>query len=265
MLRSERTSQSRAATGSSSTRAPHLHFHPLPQVVSTRIGDTTVLMHRERGTYHTLNEVGSRVWELLSAGSSLKLMVHQLLSEYDVSQPQLENDVTQVVETLLRQDLIAPGPRPATAPTTSQANDSTGPRNGQWTGEFRLPSPFQAGLAILAVKVALRVMGFDWTTSWIERRVRHIEVSTTWDLRAVQAAERSVALAGALYPGRARCLEQSLVLYYLLRRQGVAIQYRQGVQAHPFVAHAWLEYGDVLINDVLEHVQLYAPLPSPLP
>jgi transglutaminase-like putative cysteine protease len=72
-------------------------------------------------------------------------------------------------------------------------------------------------------------------------------------------------MAGALYLGRAKCLEQSLALYYLLRRQGVAVAYCQGVQPYPFRAHAWVEYRGQVINDVPEHARFFARLPEQLP
>ena len=55
------------------------------------------------------------------------------------------------------------------------------------------------------------------------------------------------------------------MLYYLLRKQGVAVQYCQGVQPHPFLAHAWIEYGGEPINDVPEHVTFFTRLPAQLP
>lgn len=72
-------------------------------------------------------------------------------------------------------------------------------------------------------------------------------------------------MAGAFYPGRARCLEQSLALYYLLRRQGVAVKYCHGVQFYPFQAHAWIEYEGSVINDVAPHVKHFARFPDQLP
>jgi hypothetical protein len=88
---------------------------------------------------------------------------------------------------------------------------------------------------------------------------------TQVDIEAVAATEYAVAMAGALYPGRALCLEQSLALYYLLRRRGVAVKFRMGVQAHPFLAHAWIDYRGVPLNDVPEHVKQFVPLPDQLP
>jgi hypothetical protein len=72
-------------------------------------------------------------------------------------------------------------------------------------------------------------------------------------------------MAGAMYPGRAMCLEQSLTLYYVLRRMGIHAEYRQGVQPHPFRAHAWVEYEGAPINDLAEHVRLFTLLPNQLP
>ncbi|MEX0907869.1 MAG: lasso peptide biosynthesis B2 protein [Gemmatimonadota bacterium] len=55
-----------------------------------------------------------------------------------------------------------------------------------------------------------------------------------------QIADR-VATAAAFYPRRALCLEQSLALYVLLKRRGLAAELKLGVQARPFYAHLWVE------------------------
>jgi hypothetical protein len=118
---------------------------------------------------------------------------------------------------------------------------------------------------ILALRLSLRAWGYGRVIRWVGRRVRLIPASDFLDPEAVRAAAHTVATAAALYPGRARCLEQSLVLYYLLRRRGVALRYRQGVMPHPFQAHAWVEYGGEVITDVAEHAAQFACLPDQLP
>ena len=117
---------------------------------------------------------------------------------------------------------------------------------------------------IFALKVALRFNGFGRVMKWIRRRVESVPATAWLDLDAVKAAERAVATAGALYPGRALCLEQSLVLYWLLRGRGVAVRYSQGVIPSPFQAHAWIEYHGVVINDVPEHARQFLALPDQL-
>lgn len=130
---------------------------------------------------------------------------------------------------------------------------------------WRPPSVLRCGIMILAVKTALRVRGFAAVVRWIRRRVESVPADLAIDLDAVRAAERAVATAAALYPGRALCLEQSLVLYVLLRRRGVAVVYRQGVMPHPFQAHAWIEYRGEVITDVAEHARQFVLLPDQLP
>lgn len=128
-----------------------------------------------------------------------------------------------------------------------------------------VPSVFRCGLMIFLLKMSLRMGGFGRTIRWIRRRVEAMPEAASVDLEAIKATEYAIAMAGALYPGRALCLEQSLVLYYLLRQQGVPVKYCQGVQAHPFAAHAWVEYRGAPISDIAEHVKLFRRMPDQLP
>lgn len=130
---------------------------------------------------------------------------------------------------------------------------------------IEVPSVLRCALMIMTVKLMLRIHGFSGTMAWIRRRVKSVHEVVGVDPTVVKAAEWSVAMAGAFYPGRAKCLEQSLTLYYLMRRQGVPARYCQGVQPYPFQAHAWIEYRGEVINDVPEHAKMFAPLPDQLP
>jgi hypothetical protein len=130
---------------------------------------------------------------------------------------------------------------------------------------LRVPSVLRCAAMIFAIKAALRIGGFAGVTNWIRCRVQSLPATTAVTEEAVTATESAVATAAALYPGRALCLEQSLVLYYMLRRQGVPVRFRMGVQAHPFAAHAWVEYRGQVLNDIPEHLKAFAPLVDDLP
>lgn len=130
---------------------------------------------------------------------------------------------------------------------------------------LRPPTALRCALMIFVLKLRLRLWGFGPVTKWITRRVQEVPATAPPSPAYVKAAERAVALASALYPGRAKCLEQSLVLYYLLRSRGIAVQYCQGVMAYPFEAHAWVEYDGAVLNDIPEHAASFARLPAPLP
>lgn len=133
------------------------------------------------------------------------------------------------------------------------------------SNEIRVPSVLASGIMIAALKLSLKVRGYKRTIEWIRRRVEDVPVRTDVPPTVVKAAEWWVAMAAAFYPGRAQCLERSLVLYYVLRRQGVPVKYCHGVQPSPLTAHAWIEYDGEVINDVPERVREFSKLPEQLP
>ena len=144
-------------------------------------------------------------------------------------------------------------------PTASSSREPARKGTGQ------VPSVAQCTFLILATKTALRLFGLRPTLRWLHGRVQIGPVRCRVDIETIKATEHAVAMAGALYPGRALCLEQSLVLYYLLRRRGAAVRYCQGVHPYPFQAHAWVEYQGEPINDVAEHVKWFTRFPDDLP
>jgi hypothetical protein len=74
----------------------------------------------------------------------------------------------------------------------------------------------------------------------------------------------SVSVAGALLPGRYRCLEQALALHILLRRRGVKTRVRLGVQPYGFSAHAWVELGSVALGEGDNTMDHIVPFPQAL-
>lgn len=131
--------------------------------------------------------------------------------------------------------------------------------------EIRVPSILKSGFMIVALKASLKLRGYKRTVEWIRRRVEHVPARADVDPTVVKAAEWWVAMAAAFYPGRAQCLERSLVLYYVLRRQGVPVRYCHGLQPWPLLSHAWVEYRGEVVNDVPERVNEFSRLPDQLP
>ncbi len=130
---------------------------------------------------------------------------------------------------------------------------------------LRAPSVLSAMMALAFIKVSLALAGFERTWRWMRgHAVRRPPCEPIDDAR-VREVEYAVALAAALYPGRAACLERSLLLAWYLRRAGVAVQLRMGVQMYPFLAHAWVEHRGVVINDVPEHVRRFRPIEGVAP
>jgi hypothetical protein len=120
-------------------------------------------------------------------------------------------------------------------------------------------------MTIMIVKAALASIGIGHTLRWMKRRIGLTSTAENIPDDRVRMLEYTVALAAALYPGRAMCLERSLALFYLARRHGIPVTYHHGVQPLPFKAHAWVEYHGLVINDVQEHIDTYRRLPQVCP
>jgi hypothetical protein len=117
-------------------------------------------------------------------------------------------------------------------------------------------------LALLAVvDASLRLFGMRRTLRWVRGGAAPAG-GAPLSQPAIARAVHVVATAAAFYPRRALCLEQSLVLYRLLRRQGAPVRLRVGVQPFPFMAHAWVEHEGHPINEHEDFVMQLSPFPS---
>lgn len=91
----------------SRTSAPH-RFQPDARVVSAAQGDRTVLTNGAQ--YATLNESGTRIWQLLEQLRSPDDIVRVMCAEYDAPAEAIKRDAEQLLGTLLRLRLIRVNP-----------------------------------------------------------------------------------------------------------------------------------------------------------
>jgi hypothetical protein len=63
-----------------------------------------------------------------------------------------------------------------------------------------------------------------------------------------------------LYTADQHCLFDSLVLAVYLTNQAIACTLIIGVSTKPFTAHAWVQIGELVLNDTAEHVQTFTPI-----
>jgi len=124
----------------------------------------------------------------------------------------------------------------------------------------RSPSVITAFAALAATDLALRIFGFARSVAFVRRLSARKPVVEQPLLGMLERTAHTVTVAAAFYPGRALCLEQSLVLYLLLRRRGVNAQLRLGVQPYPFNAHAWVEYRGLPLNEREEIIRQFVPV-----
>jgi hypothetical protein len=149
------------------------------------------------------------------------------------------------------------------------------PLPGKWR-RFRQRPPedrvliLRAALILPLTGIGLRLFGFRRWKGLIEKFARPAHLSQSLPagmqretaLRAVRAV-RSVELHG---PANPNCLERSMTLWWLLRRNGVDGELHLGARKENgrFEAHAWVELGGQILNDGAEVHQHYARFDAPL-
>lgn len=143
-------------------------------------------------------------------------------------------------------------------PASSPLAQRTLRRLEQWRslapGERRL----LLWLAVLLplIGAALRLLDYNRSRTLLERLSQASKRPMPADPPAAtadtaQRLARLVSIAANHGPYRATCLRQSLALWWLLRRRGIAAELRIGVRKEQgeLQAHAWVEHGGQALND----------------
>jgi len=76
------------------------------RVVFEKVGGEAVLLNLVSGKYYGLDEVGTRIWTLLSVSGRLEAVHQALLKEYDVPASKLRKDLLSFVEDLVAHGLL---------------------------------------------------------------------------------------------------------------------------------------------------------------
>ena len=76
-------------------------------VLSQEVNGETVLLDLEGESYFGLNEVGTRIWQLLQSKQTVVETLNTLSDEYDVDQEQLESDLDELLLKLSDAGLIS--------------------------------------------------------------------------------------------------------------------------------------------------------------
>jgi hypothetical protein len=84
------------------------HRITIPEsVVYKNVGGEVVLLDFDHGVYYGLNEVGSRLWELLAAGKTVDQAIDVLFDEYQVTREDLTEDVEAILADLKLNGLVS--------------------------------------------------------------------------------------------------------------------------------------------------------------
>jgi hypothetical protein len=173
-------------------------------------------------------------------------------------------ETAAAIEVLRGRGLLADGippgkdatPVTATVPArelVSETDTAPGAHLGSWL-KFLTASAF--------AKFALRTWPFERVILRVKRRKALLEPqSGALDAeRARKLVEAFARYRVFLFSSKDECLYDSLALLEFLARYGIYPDWVFGVQTRPFAAHCWVQHGDVVFNDTVEHVTGYTPI-----
>ncbi len=81
-------------------------YSPKDHVLCRIVEDEAVLLDLDSGQYYGLNNVGTRIWQLLGAGNSASSIRELVVQEFEVAEAQAEADVEALIEMLLARHLL---------------------------------------------------------------------------------------------------------------------------------------------------------------
>jgi len=77
------------------------------QVLFQELEGESVLLNLDTETYYGLDEVGTSMWEALTASDAIQSAFDTLLTLYEVRPETLRQDLTELVEQLLDKGLLS--------------------------------------------------------------------------------------------------------------------------------------------------------------
>ncbi|RLA45459.1 MAG: PqqD family protein [Gammaproteobacteria bacterium] len=77
-----------------------------PEVISQEVSGETVLLDLESENYFGLDEVGTRIWQLIKETSDLQAIYNTLLQEYEVEEERLQADLEALLGEIAGLGLI---------------------------------------------------------------------------------------------------------------------------------------------------------------
>ena len=79
----------------------------VPQDIMIRkVADESVILNLQSTQYFGLDDIGTDMWDTLTTSATIQAAFETLLDEYDVEPDQLENDLRDLISTLLEQGLL---------------------------------------------------------------------------------------------------------------------------------------------------------------
>ena len=85
-----------------------MRYRAIPEALVATLSDGAVLLNLQTKRYFSLNETGTRIWELVQQTADEETIVATLLREYEVDEPMVRSEVRRILDELIEAQLILP-------------------------------------------------------------------------------------------------------------------------------------------------------------
>ena len=76
------------------------------EALSQEVNGETVILDLKSESYFGLDEVGTRIWQLIQEHNNAQAVLETMLNEYDVEPDQLKTDIDELLEKLCDAGLV---------------------------------------------------------------------------------------------------------------------------------------------------------------
>lgn len=174
------------------------------------------------------------------------------------------NEDARLIDPLWRQGLLTRAPaqrHPRVSPRLPLPTDSLDVQGTMPCSAVGAGRTLRIAGAAAWAAAALRLRSLHHIADRVARRAVPSDTPHAHDeARLRDAVSAFVALRPFLLTARDRCLHDSLALATCLAGEEIACRWVIGVRSRPFAAHAWVQSGGLVLNDLHENVRRYQPI-----
>lgn len=85
-----------------------MKYKAIAEALVATLSDGAVLLNLQTKRYYSLNETGTRIWEMVQQTADEESIVATLLNEYEVEETMARAEVRRILDELIEAQLIVP-------------------------------------------------------------------------------------------------------------------------------------------------------------
>jgi Coenzyme PQQ synthesis protein D (PqqD) len=83
-----------------------MRYRAIPEALVATLSDGAVLLNLQTKRYFSLNETGTRIWELVQQAADEESIVATMIREYEVDEATARTEVRRILDELIEAQLI---------------------------------------------------------------------------------------------------------------------------------------------------------------